>query len=90
MLPAIFRLRSCLSGRTSRPALRSSTIARQSDASSGPTYSPSTDAIGAMSQAPRHSNACTWKSGVVAGRAQHRARSSASAPRSEHEMFVQT
>ena len=35
----------------------------QSSVVSGPTYSPLTDAIGAMSQAPRHSNPRTLKRG---------------------------
>jgi hypothetical protein len=56
---------------------------------SGPTYTPSTDAIGAMSHAPRHSNARTLKS-VSPSAASCTAASSASAPQSEQEMFVQT
>ena len=35
----------------------------QSSGSKGPTYSPLTDAIGAMSQAPRHSKERTLKAG---------------------------
>ena len=42
---------------------QTSTIVVQSSGTSGPTYSPSTDAIGAMSQAPRHSNERTLKRG---------------------------
>ena len=60
---ALGRFFSCLSASTSRPAFTSSTIRAQSASSSGPTYSPSTDAIGAMSHAPRHSNLVTLKSG---------------------------
>ena len=76
-LPPVLRRRpcarlSCLSGSTSRPALTSSTIRSQSSSSSGPTYSPSTDAIGAMSHAPRHSNVVHVEVRVVAGGAQHR------------------
>ena len=43
-----------------------------SSGSSGPTYSPSTDAIGAMSHAPRHSNARTWTFGVLGRGRDHR------------------
>ena len=57
------RLRSCLSSSTGRPALTSSTIRAQSSSTSGPTYSPATEAMGAMSQAPRHSNERTLKAG---------------------------
>ena len=57
------RLRSCLSGSTSRPSSSSPTIVLQSSVVSGPTYSPLTDAIGAMSHAPRHSNPRTLKRG---------------------------
>src|SRR5215216_589533 len=59
------RRRSCLSSSTGPPALTSATMRAQSDSSSGPTYSPLTDAIGAMSHAPRHSNDLTWKSGSL-------------------------
>ena len=45
------------------PPSRRPRSARSRPRSSGPTYSPSTDAIGAMSHAPRHSNLVTWKSG---------------------------
>ena len=54
-----------------RPASRSSTIRSASASSSGPTYSPLTDAIGAMSQAPRHSNERTsmsWPSAAAGHR----------------------
>ena len=49
---------------------------------------PSTLAIGAMSHAPRHSNARTLL--AVSPAAARSASYSASAPRSEQEMFVQT
>ncbi len=52
-------------------------------------YSPSTEAIGAMSHAPRHSNERTFTSSVPSEAAVIAANSS-SAPRSEHEMFVHT
>ena len=56
---------------------------------SGPTYTPSTEAIGAMSHAPRHSNERTLKSGSEPA-ASRTASYSSSAPRSEQEMFVHT
>ena len=56
---------------------------------SGPTYSPLTDAIGAMSHAPRHSNERTFTS-ASSDAAAIIASKNSSAPRSEHEMFVQT
>jgi hypothetical protein len=56
---------------------------------SGPRYSPLTEAIGAMSQAPRHSNEVTW---IVSSpsAALTIASKNSSAPRIEHEMFVHT
>ena len=63
--------------------------ARHVSGLSGPTYTPSTDAIGAMSHAPRHSNARTMNAGSSPA-ASRIASYSASAPRSEHEMFVHT
>ncbi len=56
---------------------------------SGPTYAPSTEAIGAMSQAPRHSNERTLNSGSSPAAARIASYSS-SAPHSEQEMFVHT
>ena len=86
---AALRWRSCLASSTGRPALTSSTSCAQSSGTSGPTYSPSTEIIGAMSHAPRHSNDFTWKSGSSPA-ADSIASYSASAPRSEQEMFVHT
>src|SRR5918995_5042510 len=87
--PATFRFRSCLASSTGRPSSTSSTIARQSSGSSGPTYSPSTDAIGAMSQAPRHSNERTLKRGSSPA-VSSISWKIPSAPRREQEMFVHT
>ena len=73
-----------------RTALRRSSMIRSaSSSSSGPTYSPLTEAIGAMSHAPRHSNERTSTSGCSAAAASIASKKS-SAPRSEHEMLVQT
>ena len=63
--------------------------AAASSSSSGPTYSPLTEAIGAMSQAPRHSNEPTWTSSWPSA-ASTIASKNSSAPSSEHEMFVHT
>jgi hypothetical protein len=60
-----------------------------SSTSSGPTYSPFTEAIGAMSQAPRHSNDRTLKT-ASSPAASSIASYISSAPHSEHEMFVHT
>jgi hypothetical protein len=46
-----------LSGRGSSPSRSCAISLGQSSSASGPTYTLFTDAIGAMSQAPRHSNA---------------------------------
>ncbi len=71
------------------PASRSATIRSASARSSGPTYSPLTDAIGAMSHAPRHSNDLTLTLGLPSAAASIASKNS-SAPSSEHEMFVHT
>src|SRR3954468_19408539 len=77
------------SGSGSSPARTASSTPGTSSGAIGPTYLPSIEAIGAMSQAPRHSKArmlssgssppCSWK-----------AANSSSAPRSEQEMLVHT
>ena len=69
--------------------LESSTIKRASSELSGPTYSPLTDAIGPMSQAPRHSKPRTLTSVGLLGRRIIASKNS-SAPSSEHVMFVHT
>ena len=86
---ATSRVESCLSGRTGRPARVSSSSRGTSAGVSGPTNTPSTDAIGAMSHAPRHSNERTLNSGSSPAASQM-ATYRSSAPRSEQEMFVHT
>jgi hypothetical protein len=83
------RLSSCLSGSTGSPSRICSTSSGTSSSSIGPMYTPSTDAIGAMSHAPRHSKRRTHVSGSSPTCAWRRSYS-APAPLSWHEMFVHT